>query len=168
MHTATSKKSWTRHLGTIIGYEGWVIGLSFVLLPAAPPLDALSYILPSAILCLGLALSAVVALELLEQHPANTPALRTRTLWALLLTHMGIMLLILNEWIMPGMKSNEDIQEILRATHSLQTVPAWVVWGMLAAGCLLMLQSAKQILRLDADSGAEQAPIAADENAQEG
>ena len=66
-------------------------------------------------------------LELLMIARPGAHLLRIQLLWGILLTDMGLLLLIISEWVMPAVMESESFRGVMHRTHSVTTVPSWVV-----------------------------------------
>jgi len=135
-----------RNSGILIGYQGWVIGLGLALLGAGEFSLLLEFLLPSCLVSLALALSAVLTLEFMTGARPEDQILRKQVLWGLLCAHMAVMLLIISEWVMPEVLKSEGFRDVMHKTYSLTTVPVWVPVVLLAVGCLLFAKALRRLL----------------------
>ena len=135
-----------RNVGILVGYQGWVIGLALALLGAGEFGMLLEFLLPSALMALGLALSAILTLELIALARPDDKTLRMQTLMGLLVTHVGLLLVIVSEWVMPEVVTSEGFREVMNSTHSATTVSPWVSAILIGAGCVLLWRALRRLL----------------------
>jgi hypothetical protein len=148
--TSTPLKSalW-RNIGILIGYQGAMIGLALSLLGAGELGLLLEFVLPCAVIALALGLGAILMLELLMIARPGAHLLRIQLLWGILLTDMGLLLLIISEWVMPAVVESESFRGVMHRTHSVTTVPSWVVVVLISVGCVLLARTIRCVLATD-------------------
>ena len=147
MTDTTISSALKRNAGVLIGYQGWVLGLTMVLVGAGELGLLVRFIAPSFLISLALALEAAFLLELIGWARPGDLVLRRTALQGLLLGHMGVMLLVISEWVMPEVLRSESFREAVDLTYSLTTVPVWVVVLMIAAGCVQLARAFARALR---------------------
>ena len=135
-----------RNIGILIGLQGAVIGLALGLVGAGEFGLLLRFLLPTSLIALALAGGAILTLELIAIARPEDNELRMQTLWAVILTDIGLLLLVFSEWVMPEVQKSEGFRDVVHKTYSLTTVPVWVPALLLAGGCLLFARALRRLL----------------------
>lgn len=140
---------WARigaYAGTTIGYLGWLIGFSAVLI-AGGATDVLGDIFyPGFILTLGLALVTCLVMELLHSR-FGPGGLFQMTLWGMLLFSGGIILFFLNHWLAPTLEGNEMFMEAMRQSGTKYRTGDGLPLLLLTAGAALLGLSFWNVLK---------------------
>lgn len=107
-------------IGTSVGIFGWLIALFVVC--ALSGSWALWWRFGPAALCISAAVAGAVlaTVELLIRHYGYTPKLQL-WLWAEILLFMGLLLLMINHWLLPQIRADPDLFATMKALGAVTT-----------------------------------------------
>lgn len=136
------------YVGTLVGFLGWVIGLSVIGLAAGKPQLVFDHLLPGITISLGLGLSCLMVMEcLLQLYGRRDMALFQMALWGMLSTSVGLLLMLLNYWLLPRLTEDPDTLAQLRRTGSVTQIGDAVPTGLMLLGAGLLALSLRRLLR---------------------
>lgn len=126
------------YLGTTIGILGWLIGFSIVCLAAGSTETLLKVLPPGLTISLIAAGIIIVVMESVIHRFGYGHYMLQLTLWALLLSFMGLLMFVLNHWLAPLIEADSGLTAMLARTGSVYRVGDTVPTLLMTAGvCLL-------------------------------
>ena len=136
-------KFWA-YFGTVVGIYGWFIGICAVCL-LAEQYDVLGEIFAPGFLVSGImALFLIFVVEsVLNRFGPRSPMLQI-SLWAMLLSEMGILLFFLEKWFSSLVKSHPEFRQVLNDMNdsmggsTVYEINDIIPVTMMAAGCVLL------------------------------
>ena len=145
--TTMTKARLGGYIGATIGVLGWLIGLSIACL-ATGHTGLLLRVFPAGlVLSLGMAAVLIIVLEdAIRRFGAAHPLFQV-SLWGLLLTDMGILILLVNHWIAPIIDSTPALAEALQRQGSVYRTPDFVPTLLMGFGAALLLVIMAAVLR---------------------
>ncbi|MHC4606231.1 MAG: hypothetical protein ACYTAF_04805 [Planctomycetota bacterium] len=138
----SKSESWGKvgaYVGTTIGVLGWLIGFTILCLVEGATGLLAQVLLPGLLLSLSLALIFIIMLEAVIRIYGPRHSQMFLTMWGMLFTLIGIMLMLINHWIAPLIDRHPDLAGGLRRTGSVYRVDDIVPTFLLAAGVVLLL-----------------------------
>lgn len=146
MEISGKVKFWS-YMGCGIGILGWLIGLTIFCL-ATGMTDLLSQVfLPGLLISLIMVGFFILILESVIHRFGVRHYTFQITLWALLLSGMGLMIFILNHWLAPLIDQHPELSRKLVEGGSVYRISDVVPIALMAAGVALMTITTVAILR---------------------
>ena len=127
------------YIGATIGILGWLIGFSIVCL-----VNGMTGILgevfwPGLLISLLMAAVCILVLENVIQRYGATHYMFQMSLWAMLLSGMGLMIFVLNHWLGPMIDRHPELAEMLTRMGSVYRVGDLWPTILMAVGLLLFM-----------------------------
>lgn len=146
MEISGKVKFWS-YLGCAIGMLGWLIGLTIFCL-ATGMTDLLSQVfLPGLLISLIMVGFFILILESVIHRFGFRHYTLQITLWALLLSVMGLMIFILNHWLAPLIEQHPELSRKLVEAGSVYRISDVVPIALMAAGSVLLTITTVAVLR---------------------
>ncbi len=135
------------YLGTTAGTLGWLIGFSIICLTTGS-MDILLQVLPPGLMMsLIMAGTFVFVAESVTYRFGYRHYMLQLSLWAILLSFMGMMMFILNHWLAPLIEKNPVLVSKLNSMGSVYRTSDLVPNILMAVGLILLLVVIISILR---------------------
>ena len=110
------------YLGVTLGLLGWVIGVVGVSLSTSTPGLMNAVLWPGLGISLGLAAVLVIVLEAIIARYGPGHPMFFGALWGLLLFYMGLLLLLISNWVAPIIDRYPEVVRVLEASGSVYRV----------------------------------------------
>ena len=141
------ERSRADYAGTLIGYLAWTLALAFACALAGRWDWLYQLCLPAFLVSLGLGLGTILLLGFVLRVAPEDRRLFQTCLWARLLSDIGILLLLSTEWLLPVIREDEAMTELLGGSLSATIhFPGWIGMICLAVGCVLSVAVVRRIL----------------------
>jgi len=143
----SQKREWTSYAGALIGYVAWTFALALVCILADRAEWILELCLPALLISLGLALGTILTLGFIDRFYPKDQGFFQLCLWARLTSDIGILFLLNTEWLLPILREDAELVEIMSSSLSATIhFPSWVGMICLAVGCVLSVMAARRVI----------------------
>ena len=136
--------------GMALGCTAWSVLLTVFFFAYGAPRSALLIGVPCVLLSVGFVCVILVALEGVSRKLGFRSRAWMESLWGLLFSFMGFLLLLANAWIGPAMEAAGMVEPGRYSVIGVTSVPEWIPIVLLVAGTVLLVRVGKAMIRTEA------------------
>lgn len=130
---------WATYLGMILGINGWLLGFALLCLSAGATALLAQVLVPGLVLNGILACLFILVAEGVILRFGYNPLTLNLSIWALLLTFMGLLMFLLSHWLAPLIDKHPTLVHQLNTMGSVYRVADGVSTLLMVLGLALLV-----------------------------